>query len=166
MQIPSGTYLHTLASSSLNVSTPAPALHNSICESDLTKPLPPHSNSHHQLPCIVSFPLMDCLIPLFHCILPTIALAADHTTISGTSSSPHVSMAPHILSCTATHCDLSSSEYHALLSQPKRCWAQNLWISQAILSMPNQSLIQSHACASHGKGYQHWQSHWQNPGVG
>src|SRR5258707_14463124 len=54
MWTPSGTYLHTPASSSSNVSTPAPALHNSIYKSDLTKPLPPHSNSH-----IPSQPLKD-----------------------------------------------------------------------------------------------------------
>src|SRR5229473_1035619 len=46
MWTPLGTYLHIPASLSLNVSTPALALHNSICKSDLTKPLPPHSNSH------------------------------------------------------------------------------------------------------------------------
>ncbi|KAI0283583.1 hypothetical protein BGY98DRAFT_681103 [Russula aff. rugulosa BPL654] len=45
MRTPSGAYLHTPASSSSTVSTPAPALHNSICESDLTKPLPPARSS-------------------------------------------------------------------------------------------------------------------------
>src|SRR5260370_42541540 len=54
MRTLSGAYLHTPASLSSNVSTPAPALHNSICESDLTNPLPPHSNSH-----IPSQPLKD-----------------------------------------------------------------------------------------------------------
>lgn len=45
MRTPSGAYLHTPASSSSTVSTPAPALHTSICESDLTKPLPPARSS-------------------------------------------------------------------------------------------------------------------------
>jgi hypothetical protein len=39
-------YLHTPVSSSSTVSTPAPTLHHSICESDLSKPIPPsRSNS-------------------------------------------------------------------------------------------------------------------------
>ncbi|KAF8482730.1 hypothetical protein DFH94DRAFT_378328 [Russula ochroleuca] len=47
MRTPSGAYLHTPVSSSSTVSTPAPAPHNSICESDLTKSLPPaRSNTH------------------------------------------------------------------------------------------------------------------------
>ncbi|KAI0302524.1 hypothetical protein BC826DRAFT_984817 [Russula brevipes] len=45
MRTPSSAYLHTPASSSSTVSTPAPALPNSICESDLSKPLPP-ARSH------------------------------------------------------------------------------------------------------------------------
>ncbi len=48
MRTPSSAYLHTPASSSSSstVSTPAPALHHSICEPDNTKPLPPsRSNS-------------------------------------------------------------------------------------------------------------------------
>ena len=178
MRTPSGTYLHTPASLSSNVSTPAPALHNSICESDLTKPLPPHSNSH-----IPSQPLKDIrdvhkhkyvtgLIGeylgdfyfLRHSFLPDAAIrslceiwnlhdipavfltqacvttpstsmysilplnglsnSSVFTALSqqlplpqitppylpGTSSSPHVSMAPRILSRAATHCDLSSAE--------------------------------------------------------
>jgi len=44
MRTPSCAYLHTPASSS-TVSTPAPALHNSICESEPSKP-PARSNSH------------------------------------------------------------------------------------------------------------------------
>lgn len=40
MRTPSSAYLHTPASSSSSVSTPAPALH-SICEPDNSKPLPP-----------------------------------------------------------------------------------------------------------------------------
>jgi len=47
MRTPSGAYLHTPASSSSTVSTPAPALHSSICESDLTKPLPLARSSSH-----------------------------------------------------------------------------------------------------------------------
>ena len=47
MRTPSGAYMHTPASSSSIVSTPAPALHASICESDLTKPLPPARSSGH-----------------------------------------------------------------------------------------------------------------------
>jgi len=47
MRTPSGAYMHTPASSSSIVSTPAPALHASICESDLTKPLPPARSSSH-----------------------------------------------------------------------------------------------------------------------
>ena len=47
MRTPSSAYLHTPASSSSTVSTPAPALHNSICESDLSKPLPPARSSSH-----------------------------------------------------------------------------------------------------------------------
>jgi hypothetical protein len=42
MRTPSSAYLHTPASST--VSTPAPALHNSICESEPSKP-PTRSNS-------------------------------------------------------------------------------------------------------------------------
>jgi len=49
MRTPSGAYLHTPASSSSIVSTPAPVLHSSICESDLTKPLPPARSSSHIL---------------------------------------------------------------------------------------------------------------------
>src|SRR6266566_2782571 len=40
-------YMHTPASSSSIVSTPVPALHASICETDLTKPLPPACSSSH-----------------------------------------------------------------------------------------------------------------------
>jgi len=46
MRTPSSACLHTpSSSSSSNVSTPAPALHNSICEPDNAKPLPSRSNS-------------------------------------------------------------------------------------------------------------------------
>jgi len=55
VRTPSSAYLHTPASSSSTVSTPAPALHSSICESDLSKPLPPtRPNSH-----IISQPSKD-----------------------------------------------------------------------------------------------------------
>src|SRR5258708_7216674 len=178
MWTPSGAYLHTPASSSLNVLTPAPALHNSICELDLTKPLPPHSNSH-----IPSQPLKDihdihkhkyvtgligeylgdfyflrhsflpdatirslceiwnlhdilavfltqaCVImpsTSMYSILPLNGLSNSSVFtappkqlpfpqipppyLPGTSSSPHISTAPHILSHATTHCDLSSAE--------------------------------------------------------
>jgi len=48
LRTPSSACLHTPASSS-TVSTPAPALHSSICESDLSKPLPPTRSSSHIL---------------------------------------------------------------------------------------------------------------------
>jgi hypothetical protein len=45
IRTPSSAYLHTPASSSSTVSIPAPTLPNSICEPDLSKPLPP-ARSH------------------------------------------------------------------------------------------------------------------------
>src|SRR5258708_561569 len=178
MRTPLGAYLHTPASLSSNVSTPAPALHNSICESDLTKTLATNSNSHSLLQPLkdirnvhkhkyvtglVSKYLGDFYF-LRHSFLPDATIrslceiwnlhdisavfltqacvmmpstsiysilslnrlsnSSVFTALSqqlplpqitlpylpSTSSSPHISMAPYILSHAATHCHLSSAK--------------------------------------------------------